>query len=78
MDATRVRRIKEDMERADARRLQPHFIASFFLEALKLLGAHQSMFAPLVTHARPLAEIGAAFDQLEHYRDGVGKIVIVP
>jgi hypothetical protein len=31
------------MERAEARRLQPHFIASFFLEAFKLLGgtAHE-------------------------------------
>jgi superfamily II DNA/RNA helicase len=38
MDVTKVRRIREDMERADARRLQPHFIASFFLEAFKLLG----------------------------------------
>ena len=26
------------MERAEARRLQPHFIAAFFLEAFKLLG----------------------------------------
>ncbi len=38
MDVSRVRKIREDMERADARRLQPHFIASFFLEAFKLLG----------------------------------------
>jgi SNF2 family DNA or RNA helicase len=38
MDATRVREIRADMERADARRLQPHFIASFFLEAFRLLG----------------------------------------
>ncbi len=38
MDATAVRRIREDIERADARRLQPHYIASFFLEAFKLLG----------------------------------------
>ena len=38
MDVTRVRAIREEMERADARRLQPHFIASFFLEAFKLLG----------------------------------------
>jgi hypothetical protein len=30
--------IREDMERAEARRLQPHFIAAFFLEAFKLLG----------------------------------------
>jgi hypothetical protein len=33
-----VRRIREDMERADARRLQPHFIESFFLEAFRILG----------------------------------------
>jgi len=38
MDVTKVRQIREDMERADARRLQPHFIASFFLEAFRLLG----------------------------------------
>jgi len=38
MDASRVRAIREDMERAEARRLQPHFIASFFIEAFKLLG----------------------------------------
>src|SRR5437016_3227492 len=38
MDAVRVRQIREEMERAAARRLQPHFIASFFLEALKRCG----------------------------------------
>ena len=38
MDVSRVREIREDMERAEARRLQPHFIASFFIEAFKLLG----------------------------------------
>ncbi len=38
MDASRVRLIREDMERADARRLQPHYIASFFQEAFKRLG----------------------------------------
>ncbi len=38
MDAAKVRQIREDMERAEARRLQPHFIASFFLEAFRLLG----------------------------------------
>jgi len=38
MDATEVQRIREDMERAEARRLQPHFIEAFFLEAFKLLG----------------------------------------
>ena len=38
MDSRRVHKIKEDMERAEARRLQPHFIASFFMEAFRLLG----------------------------------------
>ena len=38
MDASAVRRIREDMERTDARRLQPHYIESFFLEAFRRLG----------------------------------------
>jgi len=38
MDASRVSRIREDMERAEARRMQPHYIESFFLEAFKRLG----------------------------------------
>ena len=38
MDIAKVRQVREDMERAEARRLQPHFIASFFLEAFRLLG----------------------------------------
>ena len=38
MDATRVQRVREDMERAEARRLQPHYIESFFHEAFGRLG----------------------------------------
>ena len=38
MDASRVQRVREDMERAEARRLQPHYIKSFFQEAFKRLG----------------------------------------
>lgn len=38
MDASRLQRVREDMERAEARRLQPHYIESFFLEAFKQLG----------------------------------------
>jgi SNF2 family DNA or RNA helicase len=38
MDASRVRRIREEMERAEARRLQPHYVESFFLEAFRRLG----------------------------------------
>ena len=33
-----VERIREEMERAEARKLQPHFIRSFFLEAFAHLG----------------------------------------
>lgn len=35
MDMTQVQLIREDMERAEARKLQPHFIQSFFLAAFQ-------------------------------------------
>ncbi|MBX7223406.1 MAG: DUF3883 domain-containing protein [Blastocatellia bacterium] len=38
MDVTRVRSIREEMECLQARRLQPHNIAAFFLAAFKHLG----------------------------------------
>ena len=38
MDATRVQRVREEMERAAARRLQPHYIESFFHAAFARLG----------------------------------------
>jgi len=38
MDASKVARVREDMERAEARRLQPHYIESFFLQAFAGLG----------------------------------------
>jgi SNF2 family DNA or RNA helicase len=38
MDASRVARVREEMERAEARRLQPHYIESFFLTAFQHLG----------------------------------------
>ncbi len=38
LDTAQIRALKEDMERAEARRLQPHFISSFFMEAFRLLG----------------------------------------
>ena len=47
--------IREEMERAEARRLQPHFIASFFLEAFKLLGGTlpRARAEALRDHPRP-------------------------
>ena len=53
MDASRVYRIREEMERAEARRLQPHYIESFFLEAFARLGGTVKMREPRrfeVTH----------------------------
>ena len=46
--------IREDMERAEARRLQPHYIESFFLEAFKRLGGtlQRARAAPLRGHPR--------------------------
>ena len=38
MDSSKVRRVREDLERAEARRLQPHYVEAFFLEAFKRLG----------------------------------------
>ena len=35
MDASRVQRVCEEMERAEARRLQPHYIESFFHEVFR-------------------------------------------
>jgi len=53
MDASRVHRIREDMERAEARRLQPHYIESFFHEAFQRLGGAAKQREPRryeVTH----------------------------
>lgn len=38
MDVTQVQKIRQDFERAEARRLQPHFIESFFIAAFEHLG----------------------------------------
>ena len=38
MDVSRVHRVRTRMERAEARRLQPHYIESFFLEAFQRVG----------------------------------------
>ena len=38
MDTSEVGRIRDDMERAEARKLQPHFIQAFFISAFQELG----------------------------------------
>ncbi|MDY0171217.1 MAG: helicase-related protein, partial [Thermoguttaceae bacterium] len=53
LDASRIQRIREDMERAEARRLQPHYIESFFQEAFRRLGGSARQREPRryeVTH----------------------------
>lgn len=42
MDPNAVSEVREQMERAQARRLQPHFIGAFFREAFTLLGGRIS------------------------------------
>ena len=57
MDAGRLHRIREDMERAEARRLQPHYIESFFREAFQRLGGTARQREPRryqVTHVPAL------------------------
>jgi len=53
MDITQVQRVREDFERAQARRLQPHFIESFFKAAFEHLGGTVHSREPLryeITH----------------------------
>jgi hypothetical protein len=38
MDISQIMRIREDMQRAEARKLQPHYIQSFFLQAFESVG----------------------------------------
>jgi L-iditol 2-dehydrogenase len=45
--------------------------------AVEMLAERSAWFAPVVTHRRPLEKIAEAFDITEHYRDGVGKMLIV-
>ena len=46
MDMSQVRRIREDMERAEVRRLQPHYMEGFFIEAFKRLGGRATEREP--------------------------------
>lgn len=54
MDVSQVMQIREEMERAEARRLQPHYIESFFLEAFQQVGGTLQQREPRryeITHA---------------------------
>jgi L-iditol 2-dehydrogenase len=47
-------------------------------EALSMIAERPERFAPIVTHRRSLENIGAAFEIAESYRDGVGKMMVIP
>jgi len=75
MDLSEVQHVREEMERAEARRLQPHFIESFFMEAFRLLGGTLREREPRryeVTHVPALIRsrdrsIGTREAVLPHY-----------
>ncbi len=44
--------------------------------AMDLLTRENGLFAPVITHNRPIEHVAAAFGLVEHYSDGVGKLVV--
>ncbi|MFH1833790.1 MAG: helicase-related protein, partial [bacterium] len=87
MDSSRVARVREEMERAEARRLQPHYIESFFLEAFKRLGGTVRQREPRryeITHVPALVrnrdrQIGTSDSVLSRYeRIAFEKDLIAP
>ncbi len=46
--------------------------------ALELLSQYPQRFTPMVTHRMALGDVQRAFETLESYSDGVGKIVLLP
>lgn len=47
-------------------------------QARDLLAEKVSLFAPLLTHTRPIEQIHDAFDVAQRYVDGVGKMLVMP
>jgi L-iditol 2-dehydrogenase len=45
-------------------------------EALTMMRERPTLFGPLVTHTRPLDKIQEAFEMLERYDEGIGKLVL--
>ena len=46
--------------------------------ARDVLAENVGLFAPLLTHARPLDQIQDAFDVVARYENGVGKMLVLP
>ena len=75
MDVQQVMAIREDMERMEAHRLQPHFIEAFFLEALQNVGGrirqrekgrYEVLFVPFAVRNRDM-QIGTGTSVLDRY-----------
>lgn len=75
MDVHQVMRIREDMERMEARKLEPHFIEAFFLEAMGRLGGrvaerepgrYEVMEVPFAVRTRDV-KVGVADPVLRSY-----------
>lgn len=67
MDPSAVGAIREEMERAEARRLQPHFVGAFFREAFPLLGGR------IVERERGRSEILRVPPALKHRDRLIGR-----
>ena len=87
MDSAQVARVRENMERAEARRLQPHYVESFFLEAFRQLGGTARQREPRryeVTHVPATVrnrdrQIGAGDPVLRRYeRIAFEKTLLTP
>ena len=87
MDSAQVARVRENMERAEARRLQPHYVESFFLEAFRQLGGSARQREPRryeVTHVPATVrnrdrQIGAGDPVLRRYeRIAFEKALLTP
>jgi L-iditol 2-dehydrogenase len=46
--------------------------------ARDLLAENVTLFAPMLTHSRPIDKIQEAFELNHHYRDNVGKMLVMP
>ncbi|MFB3778963.1 MAG: zinc-binding dehydrogenase [Bryobacteraceae bacterium] len=46
--------------------------------AMDLLRHYPTRFAPILTHSMPMEKVQSAFEMLEHYSGGAGKVVIQP
>jgi L-iditol 2-dehydrogenase len=46
--------------------------------ARDILAENVRLFAPMLTHSRPLGQIQQAFDVVTRYEDGVGKMLVMP